>query len=121
MKIEKFKVQITLEQREIIIKSIVEELLEIGRKKSKDYGGDDPFGNLRKSGFVGSIIRLGDKSDRLMNLITSDTPSEVNESIEDNLLDLINYGFFALIMKRYNSNISYSITTNGETWQVGKK
>jgi hypothetical protein len=104
LKIEKFKEQISLIERESLMRYILEkELLPLAKNKSIDYGGDDCFGNLRKSGWIGTIIRLGDKSDRLLNLISLDNENDKSvkdEAIEDTLIDIINYAFFTLIMKR---------------------
>jgi hypothetical protein len=107
MKITSFKGTISLTERETMMRIILEECISLGKKKSSDYGGDDCFGNLRKASWLGTLIRLGDKSDRLMNLISleNESDAQIEESIEDNLIDIINYAMFSLIMKRLDHMI----------------
>lgn len=70
---------------------------DILAKKNADYGdGDDCFGNLRLCDQMricsmekGILIRMSDKIRRIANMLERN--AEVDESIEDNLLDTINY------------------------------
>ena len=106
MKVGAFKQIVSIEERDILMRGILEECIELGHRKSRAYGGDDCFGNLRKAGWVGTVIRTGDKSDRIMSLLTMDEEESqmlqdsMDESIEDTLKDMINYCMFTLIMKR---------------------
>ena len=83
-------------------------------KKSLDYSGEeDPFKNFRlceSAGIVsaeeGILVRMFDKMGRVSNLIKQLQTPKVNESIEDTLMDLINY---AAIL------IAYREAKNGST------
>ncbi len=66
-------------------------------KKNADYGAySDPFANFRTVQMLGitveegMLVRILDKIARINNLLTRD-PQVVEESIEDSLLDAINY------------------------------
>ena len=88
-------------EREQVIRDIFEdELLPILRAKGHDYAGDDAFGNLRDFGWKGIVVRMSDKYHRLKNFCLSGSLSVKDESIEDTLRDLINYGLLCLVMKR---------------------
>ena len=78
------------------------ELIPITEKKGHDYSGDqDSLSNLRDFGWGGVVVRIGDKYHRLKNFcVLSDGLKVQDESIEDTLKDLINYGFIALLMYR---------------------
>jgi hypothetical protein len=108
MKLVPYKRRLSIEERDAEMQKILDTCLELGHRKSRAYGGDDPMGNMRKAGWIGTVIRLGDKSDRLNSLITLDTnessklAESMDESIEDTLLDIINYAMFTLIMKKEN-------------------
>lgn len=78
------------------------------QKKNADYSGqDDPFKNFRlceAMGLVsverGLLVRMLDKIGRISTLIKNNSP-QVDESIEDTLVDLINY---AAILITYRKN-----------------
>lgn len=80
-------------------------------KKNQDYSGDeDPFKNFKlceAAGIVsveeGILVRMFDKMGRISNLIKQMQTQKVNESIEDTLMDLINYAAI-LIAYRENKN-----------------
>lgn len=74
--------------------------LEISEKKNADYAtGSDPFNNFNRietlgicSVQQGILVRLTDKLARVSNLIGSGKgPSVKDESIDDTILDAINY------------------------------
>ena len=72
--------------------------LDVMLKKRTDYSGsDDPFRNLRSSEFVGvepwrgTIVRIMDKFSRIRSIMDAGGSMKVDESIEDTLLDVINY------------------------------
>lgn len=70
-------------------KSITDNMLEIYKNKNHDYGNSFEQ-SLDKFGLVASIVRMGDKMNRIESL--SKKKAEVkNESIKDTLLDLANY------------------------------
>ena len=69
-------------------KDITSGLCETLESKNSDYGNS--FDMLRNEyGMMSTLIRLGDKLNRLKTLTT--TPAKVDESIEDTLLDLAGY------------------------------
>lgn len=78
--------------------------LELIKLKNNDYGGPvDPFKNFHLSEMIGVpieraiLVRISDKLARISNIL--DIKASVkNETIEDTLLDLINY---AAILKAY--------------------
>ncbi len=87
-------------QRNDFIKALkknFEDGLELMCKKNADYANDvDSFANFKRSELVkvpverGVLVRIMDKVSRISNLI--DAPPEVkDESIEQTLLDTMNY------------------------------
>jgi hypothetical protein len=72
--------------------------LELVISKTKDYATiDDPYRNFRMSESVGVsvekgiLVRMCDKLSRIGNLIENDHNSVKDESIEDTLIDIMNY------------------------------
>ena len=90
-------------------KNITSKMIETYEKKNHDYG--DSFGkSLDKFGLIASVVRMGDKMDRIESLINksiqnpaypSVSVKDVNlvkdESIKDTLLDLANYAVMTLV------------------------
>lgn len=77
------------------------------KKKNADYSGAaDPFKNFRSAETVGVgvdraiLVRILDKIARINNLLDKENKVE-SESIDDTLLDLINY---SAILKAYISS-----------------
>jgi hypothetical protein len=72
--------------------------LDLMVKKNSDYAtSDDPFANFKlfeNEALLGIVIRLGDKLRRLYKAASGG--SMENETIEDTVLDIINY---AIIFK----------------------
>lgn len=74
------------------------------QKKNSDYSGqDDPFKNFNlceTMGLVsverGLLVRMLDKMGRISTLIKNNSP-QVQESIEDTLIDLINYSAILIL------------------------
>lgn len=58
--------------------------------KNHDYGNSFE-GSLNEYGIVASIVRIGDKYNRLRTLTRMDTGRRVDESVIDTLLDMANY------------------------------
>lgn len=83
---------------------ITQEMYALFSSKMNDYS---PW-NMQGTGEVGAIVRLWDKTARLMNLYGFDIGtgkftkpiSPNHESIEDNLTDLANYAIISLILLR---------------------
>lgn len=72
--------------------------LQLVIKKTQDYATiDDPYRNFRMSESVGVslekgiLVRMCDKLSRLGNLVEKGDPSVKSESIEDTLIDVMNY------------------------------
>jgi hypothetical protein len=63
-------------------------------RKQHDYGHE----NIARFGFKGLLVRVHDKIARLENLINSDKSPE-NESIKDNLLDVIGYCAIGMMLE----------------------
>ena len=81
-----------------------DDALKIVERKNMDYAdGADPFQNFRmveNTGLVsveqGIAVRMTDKMQRIINLL-EDEPEVADESLEDSLLDLINYSNIMLL------------------------
>lgn len=66
--------------------------LALMEKKNRDYGGNtDPFKNFRTRGELGILIRLEDKLARLDSFIQTGQLHVKDESVEDTIIDGINY------------------------------
>jgi hypothetical protein len=85
-------------------KRILDELFDLHVKKTSDYSS----WNIKGAGEQGVVVRLWDKTARLMNLMGWDigtgkwtTPKEPkNESIDDTLYDLASYAIIMLVLRR---------------------
>jgi hypothetical protein len=76
---------------------IIKEARGLCRRKANDYGTE----SLDAFGPRGVIVRIWDKVCRLRNLLWRDTTSQVkSESIDDTLIDLINYAVITIAMRR---------------------
>jgi len=83
---------------------IVQGMLKLHKDKMNDYSE----WNMKGTGELGAIVRIWDKTARLMNLYgfdigTGKFSGKVNpnfESIEDNLTDLANYAIITLILRK---------------------
>ena len=73
----------------------VEKLAKVYVAKNKDYG--DSFSqSLDKYGIIASLVRMGDKMNRIDSLYDKPT-TEVDESLVDSLEDLANYAIMTAI------------------------
>jgi hypothetical protein len=84
---------------------VLEEVRELHKYKSEDYGSDeDCFSNIRSaqdfgiSPWLGAMLRANDKVSRLKTFARRGTLK--CESVEDSLIDLANYAIIALIFYR---------------------
>ena len=86
---------------------VQKEQLELFSKKMMDYG----LGNIALGGDLeneddvnyalqGIQIRINDKINRLKNLLKNGKSYVENESIEDTLIDISNYGIIGLLLGR---------------------
>jgi len=85
--------------------AILLEILQMHRKKSKDYGSnEDPYANVSASRefgvqpWVGALIRENDKTTRIKSFIKK--RALANESLEDSLIDKAVYSIIALLLYR---------------------
>jgi len=79
-------------------RAIVEEAISILERKNKDYSGGTGD-NISATGLAGMATRLTDKVSRLRSLVNKPA-GEVNfESIEDTLLDILNYSIIARMVE----------------------
>lgn len=100
-----FKVTFPVISKEFV--NIQKEQLELFSKKMMDYGlGNIALGgNLENEDDVnyalqGIQIRINDKINRLKNLLKNGKSYVENESIEDTLVDISNYGIIGLLLGR---------------------
>lgn len=72
-------------------KRITEEMVQTYERKNQDYGNS--FGlSVAEHGAIAGIVRIGDKYNRVKQLLVKQTQAAVNtESAHDTLLDLANY------------------------------
>ena len=80
----------------------VEKLTKVYVAKNKDYG--DSFSqSLDKYGIIASLVRMGDKMNRIDSLYDKPT-TEVDESLVDSLEDLANYAIMTAIWLEKQAN-----------------
>lgn len=87
-------------------KTTTENMLEITKRKNKDYAGDgDPFANfcvVESVGIAsveqGFLTRMCDKLSRITNITKSGQTHVKDESVTDTLIDLANY---SILMAAY--------------------
>jgi len=86
-----------------------DEALQIVQAKNQDYAdGSDPFQNFRMvedAGLCrleeGVAVRMSDKLQRVFNLLPESEEAAVDdESLDDTLLDLINYANILLVYRK---------------------
>lgn len=75
---------------------VCQEMLETFIKKHKDYGK----GNILDTGEMGILFRVSDKINRLKHLLNNGKTKPVNETIDDNWLDIAVYGVIALLYRK---------------------
>lgn len=85
--------------------ALLERMAEVHSAKNRDYAGDsDPLRNLRQcqdagvDPWVGVIVRLTDKMDRLKSFAKARTYAVKDEGIADTLIDMANYSLLCLIL-----------------------
>ena len=86
--------------------AVQKEALELFKKKNADYG--DSFANY---GPVGVIIRMGDKINRLSNVVNNGGSIVVNETIRDTLIDLHNYSAMAIMLLDEKTSVEHQRVT----------
>ena len=74
---------------------VVERALDISIKKNNGYGKD----NIGSLGLSGVFVRAWDKIHRLKSLVWDRSGrDDVDESVRDTLLDLLNYATYAIML-----------------------
>ena len=87
---------------EKLFRQKVEKLAKVYVAKNKDYG--DSFSqSLDKYGIIASLVRMGDKMNRIDSLYDKPT-TEVDESLVDSLEDLANYAIMTAMWLESQAN-----------------
>lgn len=76
-------------------KDIVKEMIETYVRKNHDYGNSFDK-SLDKFGLVASVVRIGDKMNRIESLVQKKAMVQ-DESIRDTLLDMANYAIMTVM------------------------
>lgn len=76
-------------------KDIVKGMIETYVRKNHDYGNSFDK-SLDKFGLVASVVRIGDKMNRIESLVQKKAMVQ-DESIRDTLLDMANYAIMTVI------------------------
>jgi hypothetical protein len=88
------------ELRDKILALLKDELLPLMEKKSRDYGGEDCLSNMQDFGWIGAMVRVGDKYNRIKNFLRAGEFVVKEEDIDVTLQDLANYVLLALVLRR---------------------
>jgi len=78
------------------IEQIGNQCFELGVRKNKDYGAD----NILKFGTMGIIVRIGDKLNRINNLVKNKGAAVSDEKEIDTLMDIFNYAVYGIMLSR---------------------
>lgn len=87
-------------KRVILHKEICENMNRIYEKKNHDYGNS--FKKVRDEVPNAILVRLLDKTNRLVQLMTKGEQQVKDESVKDTLMDLANYAIMELIEMEIN-------------------
>ena len=88
----------------------VEQFMSITNNMAKTYAAKNhDYGNsfeqsLDKFGLVASVVRLGDKMNRIESLIKKEAQVK-DESIKDTLLDMANYAIMTVMWMNKNQKV----------------
>lgn len=92
-----------------VLSSNVQQFIDITTDMAKTYAAKNhDYGNsfnnsLDKFGLIASIVRMGDKMNRLETLVAKKAQVK-DESIKDTLLDLANYSIMTVMWLNKNDN-----------------
>lgn len=87
----------------------VEQFIDITQNMAKTFAAKNhDYGNsfeqsLNEFGIVASVVRMGDKMNRIKSLVKKEAQVK-DESIKDTLLDLASYSVMALMWMNKNNN-----------------
>lgn len=86
-----------LEEKTKLFKQIIDSMLQTYEKKQHDYG--DSFSkSIDQFGYLAGIVRISDKYNRIVSLLSDNEKAKVlDESVDDTLLDLANYAVMLLV------------------------
>ena len=79
--------------------SIANECLSIYKKKNSDYGSSTTK-TYKQFGDISYATRINDKINRINSLLTGNKQQVQDESIDDTIMDLINYGILWMVDRR---------------------
>jgi len=82
-----------------VVWDIMDELGNLLITKQLDYGSGN-VNNAHGGPINGLLVRIGDKFERLKNLVKKNNVKPQHESIEDSFKDLANYGVIGLMVQR---------------------
>ena len=82
---------------------ITNSLTKIYQAKNQDYGNSFEQ-SLDKFGLVASVVRLGDKMNRIESLTKKEAQVK-DESIKDTLLDMANYAIMTVMWMNKKQNV----------------
>ena len=83
--------------------SITQNMAKTYAAKNHDYGNSFEQ-SLNKFGLVASVVRLGDKMNRIESLSKKEAQVK-DESIKDTLLDMANYAIMTIMWMNKNQNV----------------
>lgn len=99
-------IEIRCPEQSLAFREIIEKMYQFHLTKNEDYSSL----NILGTGEIGSVVRLWDKTCRIMNLSGFKIEGRLieykepqvpkHESAEDTLLDLANYAIIALILRQ---------------------
>jgi len=82
---------------------LVQQIADLHARKSHDYGGGNPIGNLLNveefgvSPFIGVLVRMSDKWARLKSIVKTGEIRVTDEKLDDTLRDLSVYSLLAIV------------------------
>lgn len=95
-----------------VLSDNVEQFMSITHNMAKTYAAKNhDYGNsfeqsLDKFGLVASVVRLGDKMNRIESLTKKEAQVK-DESIKDTLLDMANYAIMTVMWMDKNQNVRH--------------
>jgi len=82
----------TREELFALHQELTNKALEVMKAKNHDYASKgDPYRNFRTFGLLGVLVRLSDKLARLRSFTENGVTKVADETIQDTLVDVINY------------------------------
>lgn len=88
---------------------------EVMTKKNHDYAAEsDVFRNFRYFGGLGILVRLSDKLARLRSFEENGNFKVTDESLEDTIVDAINYSIIYLAFKRETAEPTPPVSPGGK-------